>query len=93
MIMSIFIVTKLGVLCRTHEPVQLGQVARPNFDHPSVSVRARITTSPGVSVSFVLTSTTSPEIGELTSLVAFTLSTVPKLPPFVTGLPDSGSST
>ena len=42
---------------------------------------------PGDSASFELTSTTSPEIGELTSLVALTLSTAPKLPPCETEAP------
>lgn len=50
-------------------------------------------TRPGVPVSLELTSMTSPETGELTSLVALTLSTAPKLFPFVTDVPDSGSST
>ena len=50
-------------------------------------------TKPGASLSLELTSTTSPEIGELTSLVAFTLSTAPKPFPFETEPPGSGSST
>lgn len=52
-----------------------------------------VITKPGVSESFGLTSTTSPEIGEFISLVAFTLSTFPKLLLWDTDVPGSGSST
>ena len=50
-------------------------------------------TKAGELLSASLTSTTFPEIGELISLVAFTLSTAPKLPPCVTAAPTSGNST
>lgn len=50
-------------------------------------------TKPGESLSCGLISTISPEIGELISLVAFTLSTAPKLLPWETDTPVSGRST
>ncbi|MFS7942225.1 hypothetical protein Hanom_Chr06g00485801 [Helianthus anomalus] len=50
-------------------------------------------TKPGVSLSFVFTSTISPEIGEFTSLVAFTLSTAPNPVALFTEPPVSGKST
>lgn len=58
-----------------------------------IKKKERNRTRPGDSLSWSLTSTISPEMGEITSLVAFTLSTAPKFAPWDTVPPTSGNST
>lgn len=56
-------------------------------------VEVCLLTKSGLSEREVLTSTTVPEIGEYTSLTAFTLSTLANFSPCLHGEPASGSST
>jgi len=63
-----------------------------NSNHTTMVERKRVITRPGFSLSFLLTSTISPEIGEFISLDAFTLSTAPNPEFFDTETPGSGSS-
>lgn len=62
-----------------------------SLSEPSVEVC--LLTKSGLSEREVLTSTTVPEIGEYTSLTAFTLSTLANFSPCLHGEPASGSST